>query len=118
MNLAASRKVQHPQTHDWIDQRSLALDCAVADMVRANPELLGRAKLTLARWIEQREPEVPKALLEWKVILERSSLEDILNFITQDNEEARRLRQSSPFCGILPNHVRLAILKEYETRAA
>lgn len=110
--------VQHPQTHEWIDQRSLALERVVAAMIRTKPELLDRARNTLARWIAQREPEVPFALLEWREILNKSSLEEILDFITQDNEEARRLRQSSPFCGILPHDVRLAILKEYETRTA
>lgn len=118
MKLEAPYTVQHPQTHEWIDQRSLALDRAIAAMIRTQPELLDRARITLARWIAQREPEVPFALLEWREILSHSSLEEILDFITQDNEEARRLRQSSPFCGILPEEVRLAILKEYETRTA
>lgn len=118
MKLEAPHTVRHPETHEWIDQRSLALERAVAEMIRARPELLNRARITLARWIAQREPEVPFALLEWRNILNNSSLEEILDFITQNNEEARRLRQSSPFCGILPQAVRLAILKEYETRTA
>jgi hypothetical protein len=38
-------------THEWIDQRSLALSTEIAQMIRENPELLNRAKENLARWI-------------------------------------------------------------------
>ena len=118
MKLEVPHKLWHPKTHEWLDQRSLALDRAISEMIRAKPELLDRAKSTLNRWIKLREPDVPRALLEWQDILNRSSLDEVLIFITQDSEKARRLRQSSPFCGILPQDVRLAIFKEYETRAS
>jgi hypothetical protein len=117
MKFVPPRKLEHPQTHEWIDQRSLALERAVAAMIRSQPELIERAKMTLARWIAQRQPDVPIALLEWQDVFEKSTVEEILDFISQDSEKARRLRQSSPFCGILPNEVRFAILKEYETRS-
>ena len=100
-------------THESIDQRSLALDVEIARMIREQPELLNRAKATLRRWIEAREPEVPEALLEWGMILNSSNLEEILDLLVRDDEEARRLRQSSPFCGILPEERRLAILGQF-----
>ena len=105
-------------THEWIDQRSLALDTEIAQMIREQPELLDRAKTTLARWIQAREPNVPAALLEWAIILNNRTLNEILALLTRDDEEARRLRQSSPFCGILSEERRLAIFKEYETLGA
>jgi hypothetical protein len=111
-------KLRRPRTHEWIDQRSLALDKAIAAMIRDKPELLDRAKITLNRWIKLKEPEIPRALWEWQNILNQSTLEEILSFITEDSEKARQLRQSSPFCGILPQNVRLAILKYYETRTS
>ncbi len=92
------------------------MDQAVAEMIRSRPELLEHAKKTLARWIAQREPNVPAALLEWRDILEQSSLEEILRLLTRADENACRLRQSSPFCGILPEKTRLEILREYESR--
>ena len=94
------------------------MDQAVAEMIRSKPELLNRAKTTLPRWIAQREPNVPAVLLEWREILDRSSLEEILQLLTRADQEACRLRQSSPFCGILPEEARLAILREYESRRA
>lgn len=106
------------RTHQWLDQRSLAMDVAIAEMIRSRPELLDRARTTLARWIAQNEPDVPAALLEWREILDRSSVEEILQLLTRSDEDACRLRQSSPFCGILSDEKRLAILREYETRAA
>ena len=108
----------HPRrtrTHEWIDQRSLALDQAIARILRAHPEMIERAKVTLEGWIQTRQPAVPRVLLEWREILNHGPLETILALLTSAGEEARRLRQSSPFCGILSPQERLAILKEYES---
>ena len=40
---------------------------------------------------------------------------EILDLLRSDTEDARRLRQSSPFCGILSEEERLAVFREYET---
>ncbi len=101
-------------SHEWIDQRSLALHTEVAQMIRGKPELLTRAKANLQRWIQNQKPPVSAALREWDVILKNSTLEEVLSLITRDDEDARRLRQSSPFCGILTQERRLAIFQEYE----
>ena len=106
------------RSHEWIDARSLAMDRAVADKLRADPGLLDRARRTLDRWLEQRKPPVSSVLLEWHEILSRWPLERILDLLTSPDETPRRLRQSSPFCGILSPEERLALLKEYESRRA
>jgi hypothetical protein len=106
------------RSHEWIDQRSLALDRLVAKKLRAQPLLLEKAKSTLARWISQREGAVPHVLLEWQDCLSQLSFGEILGLLIGEDERARRLRQSSPFCGILTQEERLAILKEYESRRA
>lgn len=106
------------RTHEWIDQRSLALDKAIAQKLRAQPQLLQRAKATLQRWIQQRQPAVPRAFLEWKEILDTWPFEKILAFLTSAEQEPTRLRQSSPFCGILTEAERIAIFKEYEALRA
>ena len=103
-------------SHEWIDQRSLALHTEVAQMIRGKPELLTRAKANLQRWIQNQKPPVSAALLEWDVILKNSTLEEVLSLITRDDEDARRLRQSSPFCGILTQERRLAIFQEFEAK--
>jgi hypothetical protein len=107
---------ERPRSHEWIDQRSLSFDQAIAQMLRENPDLLDRARTTLARWVEQRRPSVQTVLLEWQEILSNWPLEKIMDFLTSTDERACRLRQSSPFCGILSPEARLAILREYESR--
>jgi hypothetical protein len=104
------------RTHEWIDQRSLALDRAVAEKIREQPGLLQLARNTLTRWIAQREPAVPRVFLEWQEILDRRSLVEILELLTSMEDGPRRLRQSSPFCGILTPLERKAILLDYESR--
>jgi hypothetical protein len=104
------------RTHEWIDQRSLALDRAIVEKLRAQPALLERARATLSRWLEQRQPTVPSVLHEWHEILANWPLDRILELLTRGDETARRLRQSSPFCGILSPEERWAILKAYESR--
>lgn len=102
----------YSRSHDWIDQRSLALDRMIAEKLRADPELLQRARNTLQNWILQRQPTVPKPLLEWETILATWPLERILALLVSSEEEARRLRQSSPFCGILTEQERLRIFQQ------
>jgi hypothetical protein len=109
---------KYSRSHEWIDQRSLALDRAIADKLRAEPALLQRAKDTLQHWIHQRKPAVPKALDEWEKILTAWPLEEILALLTSSEEDATRLRQSSPFCGILTQQERLKIFQEYESLRA
>jgi hypothetical protein len=106
------------RSHEWIDDRSLALDRAIADKLRAKPALVDQARRTLDRWVEQRRPAVPSVLLEWQEILAHWPLPRILDLLASDEENPRRLRQSSPFCGILSDEERLAILREYESRRA
>jgi hypothetical protein len=104
------------RSHEWIDQRSLALHRAIAQKLCDQPKLLQRAKTTLERWMQPRQPAVPQVLLEWQEILNLWPLEKVLELLTSADERARRLRQSSPFCGILSPAERLAVFKEYESR--
>ena len=106
------------RSHQWIDQRSLALDRAIAEKLRVDPSQLDRVRATLRRWIASRQPAVPRDLLEWQEILDRYPLEEVLMLLRCDDERMRRLRQSSPFCGVLSTEERLAILEEYETLRA
>ncbi len=106
------------RSHEWIDRRSLALHEEVAGILEQQPELLHKAKETLARWIQQQQPNEPAVMREWQNILESWPLEKILELLRSSSEEARRLRQSSPFCGFLTAEKRLAIFKEYEALRA
>ena len=84
----------------------------------ADPPLLRRTRATLDRWLAQRASAAPSVLREWQEILAHWPLERILDLLTSSDENTRRLRQSSPFCGILSREERQAILKDYEARRA
>ena|SRR5437879_6463641 len=104
------------RSHEWIDQRSLALDRAVLEKLRTEPALLAKALATLEGWMQHRGETVPAVWQEWHGILTRRPLERIAELLAGTDETARRLRQSSPFCGILTPAERLAIFKDYESR--
>ncbi len=118
MNADGQTKAPQRRSHDWLDQRSLALERAAAEVLRGKPELINRVKSTLARWIQQREPDVPQCLRNWQQILDHCTLDEILQWMTREDAEATRLRQSSPFCGILTEDQRLSILRQYEALRA
>jgi len=84
-------------THQDIDHRSLMMHRIIAQRLRAQPELIAVAQANMARW---NCPEHP-ALREWNGILASRSLEEIVQLIERDDEDACRLRQSAPFAGIL-----------------
>jgi len=97
-----------------IEKRSIALHQKIAQRIRVNPRLLVVADKNLERWIE-RDGEIP-AWREWKKIL-RKPLAQILDLIISTGEEARQLRQSSPFCGILTPRERWKIYESFTTGA-
>ena len=56
----------------------------------------------LARWtsLNASAPSLLRCYAEWREILNRP-LEEICSLLTLETEEARRLRQNSPFAGVL-----------------
>jgi predicted transcriptional regulator len=86
--------------HERLDERSLALHTLVARKLLADPALITHARATLARWRAQTPEPVASYFLEWERILDGAPAE-IASFLTSTTEAATRLRQSSPFTGIL-----------------
>lgn len=101
------------RSHTWIDRRSRALHEAVAARIEARPELLDVARANLARWIAH--ARVP-ALAEWQRLLDELPLPDLLSLLRADDETAARLRQSSPFAGILTPEERREIFRRHDAR--
>jgi hypothetical protein len=100
--------------HSRLDERSLAMHRLIAAKVRANPALLDRARENVHRW--QADEGSPKlALVEWEQILS-GSVNQVAEFLAERSERATRLRQSSPFAGILTEAERRAIYESYSTR--
>jgi hypothetical protein len=113
--LKAAVYTQQMRSHDWIDRRSLALHEEVARKLEAASDLLDLARTNLARWLSTNSSE---ALLEWQHVLEHSTLPQVLQLLRSSSDRARRLRQSSPFAGVLTREERDAILRLYDPSRA
>lgn len=100
--------------HDRLDERSLALHRRVADKVLDNPALLDKARENLRRWQNASGSPSP-AFAEWAHLLTRSA-DEIAQLLSERSEHATRLRQSSPFCGVLTEAERRAIYESYSAR--
>jgi hypothetical protein len=103
------------RSHEWIDDRSLALHEAIASKLEAQPMLLEMARANLQRWLAV-NPAAP--LREWQRLLDSLTLHELLRLLRSRDEDAARLRQSSPFAGLLTPAERQAILDRYESSRA
>jgi hypothetical protein len=83
----------------------------VAKKLHADPTLLAKARANVRRW--QRSNGGPSAaLVEWEQI-RRGHADQVAAFLVERSERATRLRQSSPFAGILTDDERLAIYESH-----
>lgn len=101
--------------HRLIDERSLAFDRLIATKLRSEPSLVDKARANLVRWLKTCSAGVQPDLLEWQCLLS-GPFDQLLVLLVATDERATRLRQSSPFCGILTQQERLGILREFQAR--
>ena len=100
--------------HIRLDERSLALHRLVAPKVLANPALQDKARGNVRRWQESHgSPSF--AIAEWEQILS-GPVDQVAKFLVDRSEKATRLRQSSPFTGILTEAERMAVYESHSTR--
>lgn len=99
------------KTHEQIDRRSLALARAIVDAIDRDPFRVGleRARSTCRRWHLQAPSP---AVAEWGRILEQE-WEALRLLLLDPGEEGCRLRQSSPFCGVLSPRERWEIYRRF-----
>jgi len=100
--------------HRRVDERSLAMHRLVARKLLADPALMDRARDNLRRWQESDGGPKP-ALAEWERILQGPA-DQVADFLAERSERAIRLRQSSPFAGVLTEAERRAIYESYSAR--
>ena len=106
--------------HIRIEERSIALHRAIADRIRTNPRLMEKARENLQKYLDQAAQgnrTVPKSLIEWQDILTNRSREAVLELLVSPAESAGRLRQSSPFAGILTPRERWKTYEAYRPGA-
>ena len=110
-----SRGTDRLRGHDLLVIRSRALHRAVAEKIRMHPDLLAVARQNVERWIaeEQKHGSIARGLLEWQRILSTLSVEEILDLLCRESDEADRLRHATPFCGILTEPERETIYQHH-----
>lgn len=100
--------------HRFLDARSLAMHCRIAQKVARDPDLLDKARENLERWAAKSKGPKPRYLREWEHILDRP-WPAIAELITSMSEEANRLRSSSPFAGVLTEDERDQVYAAFRT---
>ena len=104
--------------HFVIDQVNAAQDRLIAARLRRDPKVLRLARSNLRRWAVRDGRKVRAVFQEWHAVLHRLNAREIADFLCSDTPMARRLRQSSPFAGVLTDLERRSIRRRYEkTRA-
>jgi hypothetical protein len=98
-------------SHRLLEARSLAMHALIARKIELNPTLLEIAHQNIERWSTRWEDGSPAWLEEWREVL-KQPWQHVAALITEPSEHGARVRQSSPFAGILTNDERWRI---YET---
>lgn len=99
-------------SHRLLEARSLAMHAVIARKIERDPTLLEIARSNIDRWSAQRDADSLAWLNQWREIL-KQPWQSVAALITEPSENAARLRQSSPFAGILSNQERWRIYEAF-----
>jgi hypothetical protein len=99
-------------SHRLLEARSLAMHAVIAQKIERDLTLLDIPKKNLERWRDRRKDASPAWLHEWRYILGQP-WPKIAALITELSENAARLRQSSPFAGVLTSIERKRIYEAF-----
>lgn len=94
--------------HRLQDLQSLALHEEAVRLAKADPALLLQAQDNVERWLATGDSRSASLWREWQLILSTGSWRKVLGH----TRHAQQLRQTSPLVTILPDEVRLRILKD------
>jgi len=87
---------------------------AIAEKLRADPKLLEKVRDRLQAMLSDDRISISTrdAYREWLDVIERHSFEEVLSLLVEPSEEAVRLRQATPFAGILSRTERETIARK------
>ena len=105
--------------HRVRDQISLEMASRVAAGLPTHPEWVDLASENLDRWSARNadSPGLLRCYMEWREILRRPVAE-IIALLVAPTDEGQRLRQNSPFAGVLSAAEVWEIKRRHETNAA
>jgi hypothetical protein len=95
--------------HRLAEERSLALHSLVAARLRDDPRLLTRAREKVQHWVAS--GDAPYYARAWQDLLAHP-LDAICALLVADTEEARAMRQATPFAGAVGPRERWRIWAE------
>ncbi len=96
--------------HDVQDRISLELSRLVAAEIARHPAKLTIARENIARWKVRNAgvPSLMRCYEEWESILDKP-VPEIVAILLAETDEGQRLRQNSPFPGVLDNQTVWAV---------
>jgi len=86
--------------HALIDAENRERDRRVAMLIRRQPEVIEHARRNLEKWAAH-WGELTPAWLEWEQLLRMLTPAQVADFLESTSPKANRLRQSSPFTGVI-----------------
>jgi hypothetical protein len=96
--------------HRLGEERSIAMHRAIADRLESEPAILLSARARVEDWLAT--GDVHREYAEaWRVVLE-GTLAQVVAFLVNPGEDARALRQVTPFAGALDARTRWRIREE------
>jgi hypothetical protein len=90
-------------SHAFQDAVSIEIARRIADGLPQHPEWLDLALANLERWSRQNRnaPSLLRCYDEWRELLTRPVAE-VCAALIAESDEGQRIRQNSPFAGVLP----------------
>ena len=88
------------------------MHAVIARKIERDPTLFAIARNNIERWNKRWPESAPSWLYEWQELL-KMPWPRVAALITEPSERAARLRQSSPFAGVLSNEERRRIYEAF-----
>jgi excisionase family DNA binding protein len=98
------------------EEKSLRLHQALLTPMLAEPDVvISKARDNLERWTSMHRPDgmTSRYFEEWRRVLD-GGLDAVVDIVISPSQEARALRQNSPFAGVLPADTRLQVLRSFK----
>lgn len=111
-------------SQEFIDALSLARHREIARMLETEPGILEKARANADRWLASGNYDEGEAasVREWLPLLDTNRLGELREALISPSENATRMRQSSPFTGIIPKatyrSLRDNLIQEWSRHAA
>jgi excisionase family DNA binding protein len=127
VRVGTHRRIPHSEVDRLIgsgltreEAQSLWLHYALLAPLLTDPEaVIAKARENLLRWSDKhrRDGMAMRYLAMWERVLD-DGLDAIIHALTSPSQEARELRQNSPFAGVLADATRQRVLKTFKSHWA